>query len=420
MLQTNRGRGSLAVADQIVVSGTNFLTTVLVGRVCGADELGLFAIGFSVIVIVATAMRSLLVTPFSVFVHRVDAQRQRQMRGATLVLALMFLAGIVTVLVVGNVIWAMRGLGSTQQFGFSLAVCVATACWTLREFARQLSFADLRFARSLAIDSVAALIQLCVVGALIVSGKLSATTAMYACGFATAIMATGWFWANSREFDFSAPWRADWKQTWDFGRWGALSQTSHVIQSYVVSWIVALAGGLTAAGVYAAAWSIVQLASPFVQGAGNAMGPVLAKKLADDGLSQLKRLVIRVAIASAALAAMYVSVIWLSGGELIQLFYGQRYEMPALLLTLLAGSVAVSAIALVATKAISVLEFPQVNFALNVTGLALTTLFGIVLGTRWGIEGAAGGLLLAAAIGFVLKWGCYRQVCRRSLSRPSA
>ncbi|MEO1479921.1 MAG: hypothetical protein AAFV01_15230, partial [Bacteroidota bacterium] len=50
---SNRGRGSLAIVDQMVVSGTNFVTVAVLGRVAGAEVLGLYAVGFSLIMIVA-------------------------------------------------------------------------------------------------------------------------------------------------------------------------------------------------------------------------------------------------------------------------------------------------------------------------------------------------------------------------------
>ena len=43
---------ALSVLDQGVVSGTRFLTTVLIGRACAPEELGLYSLGFSVVLIV--------------------------------------------------------------------------------------------------------------------------------------------------------------------------------------------------------------------------------------------------------------------------------------------------------------------------------------------------------------------------------
>ena len=42
--------GAMAVLDQAVVSGTNFLTVVLVGRACGQEELGYYSLGVTVLV----------------------------------------------------------------------------------------------------------------------------------------------------------------------------------------------------------------------------------------------------------------------------------------------------------------------------------------------------------------------------------
>src|SRR2546429_36531 len=49
-VDTDSGNNALALIDQAVVSGTSFLTTILIGRWCGASELGIYALGFSLLV----------------------------------------------------------------------------------------------------------------------------------------------------------------------------------------------------------------------------------------------------------------------------------------------------------------------------------------------------------------------------------
>src|SRR6266581_2354549 len=45
LLQAACGKQALAVGDQVVVSGSSFLTTVLIGRATSASELGVYALG---------------------------------------------------------------------------------------------------------------------------------------------------------------------------------------------------------------------------------------------------------------------------------------------------------------------------------------------------------------------------------------
>src|SRR5581483_6028917 len=62
-LEGDSGKHALALMDQAVVSGTSFLTTVLIGRWCGASELGVYALGFSLLVSWGCVHQSLIALP---------------------------------------------------------------------------------------------------------------------------------------------------------------------------------------------------------------------------------------------------------------------------------------------------------------------------------------------------------------------
>ena len=81
------GRVFLAPADQSVYSGTNFLTTVLLGRLCGADELGTYSLAFTLLVLAAAAQESLVSTPYMIYAQRRRRAALRCYAGSTLVAA---------------------------------------------------------------------------------------------------------------------------------------------------------------------------------------------------------------------------------------------------------------------------------------------------------------------------------------------
>ena len=65
LLGTRARQGALTLADQAVVSGTNFLTTVILGRACLQHELGLYAMGFSLVVVLMGISRALIWMPYT-------------------------------------------------------------------------------------------------------------------------------------------------------------------------------------------------------------------------------------------------------------------------------------------------------------------------------------------------------------------
>ena len=73
------------MVDQGVVSAARFVTNVVIGRACGKEELGLYALGFSVLLLVVCAQESLVTTPYTVFGNRLRGRR-RAVRAASALL----------------------------------------------------------------------------------------------------------------------------------------------------------------------------------------------------------------------------------------------------------------------------------------------------------------------------------------------
>ena len=62
--------GDPFLADQGVSSATNFLTGVIIARACSKEELGLYMLGFSLVLFVTDLQTSLISTPYMVYAPR--------------------------------------------------------------------------------------------------------------------------------------------------------------------------------------------------------------------------------------------------------------------------------------------------------------------------------------------------------------
>src|SRR5262249_15910877 len=85
LLDTAFRPGTLALLDQAVVSGTSFLTTVLVKRMGGGDELGVYALGFNVVVLLICVQESLIAWPYTVYGNRLRGAARAEYAGSVLV-----------------------------------------------------------------------------------------------------------------------------------------------------------------------------------------------------------------------------------------------------------------------------------------------------------------------------------------------
>ncbi|RPJ80416.1 MAG: hypothetical protein EHM13_12070, partial [Acidobacteria bacterium] len=95
-------KGLQAVADQAIVSATNFLTGVVIGRACSKEEFGLYMLAFVVITLAAEVQTSLISTPYTIYRPRLDHREVPRYTAATLVLQLLFAAVSMGALLAGS------------------------------------------------------------------------------------------------------------------------------------------------------------------------------------------------------------------------------------------------------------------------------------------------------------------------------
>ena len=90
-LRTSRQNGQMwanVLFDQVLVSGTSFVTTVLIGRVLGKGQLGLYVLVYSVVIVLLEVQNSFIASPYTIHSPRLDQLRQAQHTGNALGLSI--------------------------------------------------------------------------------------------------------------------------------------------------------------------------------------------------------------------------------------------------------------------------------------------------------------------------------------------
>src|SRR3954471_14828370 len=67
---TGFGHWIAALVDQALVSGTRFLTTIIIGRYCGAADLGTYSLAFSLLILGGCFQEAIVTTPYAVLGQR--------------------------------------------------------------------------------------------------------------------------------------------------------------------------------------------------------------------------------------------------------------------------------------------------------------------------------------------------------------
>jgi len=397
--------------DQALVSGTNFLTVVIIGQHCRQSELGVYALAISAVFLCIAAQAAIIASPLTVFSHRLPARARRRYLGNCLLqsgmLAAMFTA---TALGVSLVI----GLAHRHV---ALALALAIAPLLLREFARRVAFADLRFAGATLLDGGVALAQLGVLLVLARRQLLSPVSALGAMGATTGVAATLSLWLMRADFAprFSRL-RCDIRRNWSFGRWALADRISAVLRMHASPWILTWLMDPAAAGVYAACLSISLMLNPLTMGLSNWWGPRAAGTFAREGSVALSRLLHKVTLRLLLVVVAISGGLVFQGGALIEWLYAGRYQDVHLPVALLALASAAAALDMTAHCSLSAMTRPDASFRASLWGLCTLLVLSVPLVMKWQVVGAALSVLLSAVVMLAIK----RVTLHRTLAARSA
>jgi O-antigen/teichoic acid export membrane protein len=412
------GEHTLALLDQAVVSGTSFLTTILIGRWCGAEELGIYALGFSLLVSWACAQEALIALPYTIGRHRLRHGSEAEYAGSALVHQGMLSAiALVTMAVAAAALsWAgaVPGLVSVV---WVLAGVIPLAL--LREFGRRFAFAHLRMAEALVLDLVVAAAQLAGLAGLAWSGVLTATTAYAAFGLACVLTGAVWVYATRKNFviRWNRVWHTLW-QSWALGKWLFASQVTLSVQGYFVHWLLAWTLGAAATGVYAACMTVVLFSNPLILGIANALAPRAAQAFAEGGGAHLRRVVFQTTLLLGAAMMLFCGALFFGGEDVMtRLYHGSQYEGHGHTVFVLALAMLASAVGMPASNGLAAVERPNVIFRIGVFAVGLSVFLGPWLVAEWGVMGAAYCFLIGNVVGAIGRWVAFGAVIMRNDSR---
>lgn len=406
-------QGILSLADQGIVSATNFVTGIIIARTCSQAELGLYTLGFSVILLVTDLQTSLISTPYMVYAPRLKGCAHALYTGSTLLHQMAFSLLIVIALLFGAVAAAM-GAGP-NGLGQVLWVLVATISFiVLREYARRVCFARLKLLPTFLFDACIAGLQIAGLLFLARLQMLSASRTYWVIGSSCGIALLWWFWSDR---EFYRPRinesRADLKRNWIFGKWVFASGLVWAVSMNLYPWFLAAFHGTGSAGVWAACLAVASVGNPALLGIQNLVGPKIAHEYAAAGPAAMRRLVFTITGAISLPVSLLCLALILWGGRLMSLLYGSQYAGNSGVVAVLALSVLISAPTFCFSRALYATERPDQDFLASFAALIVMVTLGIWLARALGPLGAAFGLLAGNAATSALKAGAYLKMRSR-------
>ena len=407
-------RHFLAALDQVVVSGTAFLSTVLVGRWSGPSELGRYKVVFSALGTLLALQSALILLPYAI-------QRHRKMRvpGENAGIALLqntILAGAVTgALVLAAAVTLVAG-ADTKLSWLMFALVFAAPFALQREFSRNYAFAHLHVAKALMLDLAVAALQIAMLGWLRWTDSVSAFGACAVLGGACALASAVWLYQERANFILpNGHLREVTTDTWTLARWFCAGQIAYSVQCYASYWLLPLLLGMTQTGVYAACEAVASLANPLVTAFRNLLTPRSVLAFKDGGHARLRRQAMRDALLLAGGMSIFCLVIFAGGEAILRLLFHKTEPTGAgHVVTVLAVAMMASAVGSPASSALASMERPRATVAATSLGAVATVITLCIFSSQWGLPGAAYGFLAGSVVASVTRWAAFLTVFARS------
>lgn len=188
---TALSQGALSLVDQAIVSGTSFVTAMLIGRSTTKETMGLYFLIASIVIVAVGVQESIISSPYIIYSKRRSGPALAQFNGSVWFHHLLF-----TLLGIGGLLAAigiLSATGSTTIAPHLWVLIIAGPLMLLREWIRRFAFSNLEIGAALAVDCVVCAVQLTGLFWLARSGSLSIFGIFAVMALGCLLASAGWF-----------------------------------------------------------------------------------------------------------------------------------------------------------------------------------------------------------------------------------
>jgi O-antigen/teichoic acid export membrane protein len=407
---------TIAVCDQAVVSGVNFLTAQML-IAWGSREIGgAYALAWVLVLFTRSTIINLVAAPYTVRAGKGESKFAVYAGNSLLQqLSISLVASIVLAIVGAYFLWISQSHEPFLGYTF-LAAAIVLPALMAREYARQISFAHSAPWAALTMDVVSGVLQ---IGALFafLQYAVSSPLAYLISGGAAVFGFAAWTSFGVQKVAISrSTCRQDWTDNWQFGRWALVSQITGNLAP--LPWIIFLMWGAGETGAFDGANRIVGLSNILVIGYCNFLAAAASNAFASEGAPGLRRVVSRAAtIFAAGLGGLcLLSLIW--GGDLLELVMRGKVLNSGGIVAVLAFATLLDGLSQIALHSLRAMNRPSDTLLPDLAEVAVTLACGIPLTWLYSAPGAAWAMVFGRFIGLLLRWSVYVRRTRKQLTSP--
>jgi len=404
-------RSSLTLADQVVVSITNFSATILIGRFCRREELGLYMLGYSLLLFAVAVQQMLISSPYILIRPRLNDEQAIRYTGGAYAQQLLLGCALCISLLLASFFCR----GSRESLAIVLAsLALSSPLFLLKEMFRRICFAHLDIVSALAMDCVICVIQVGLLVGLASKGILSASFANLcsaaSCGVALALTLV----LSRRRYAFSMQ---DMLPTllrnWNTGRWIFGSQILWAGTLYLYPWLLVRLQGEVATGIWAACFAITNLGNPLLLGLQNYIEPKVSHAWAEGGVERMRPIVWKFTGVLTGTMLAFSALLLAAGNWLLTLLYGAKFAGNGITVFLLSLGFAAGAAGFAISCGYFVSGRGAIDLRISVVYPVVLLVCGLPLIRAHSVAGAAVSVLVAYLIASSLRALQFMAVFRR-------
>lgn len=382
-----------ALMDQGMVSGANFLTTILIARHLGIEEFGRFTLAWLVVLFTTSLQMAIIVSPMMSIGPKQDSEHAPAYFGA-LFLQLLIFVGLTFLLVLLGVYTVAEFRPEWDLRALAIPLAATAVLFQLRDFLRRYFFTRHKPVMAFTSDAVGYLGLLLMLFLLFPFFTFDGAAVLWLIGAASAaavLIGTPFLgelaWRVSTFFTVS-------RRHWHFAKWMGASA---LLQWASTNLFLIVSGGLlgaAAVGALRAAETLIGINRIFFQGLENVVPPRAAEHLTGKGRPALGAYLRRVALAGGLATALVGVVAALAPSFWLELFFGETYAGYGELLYWYAIIYLVLFMGLPLRAGLRALEQTRPIFWATAVSAVFSAAVAIPLVEALGITGAVGGLLV--------------------------
>lgn len=419
------GRAVASIGDQGCTAATNFLTSLFIGRMLGPEILGIYAMTDVIVRVLRALTLSSMIEPLSIYAPRRSGDERGAYLAFLVISQLTLLGGLTILLALLSMLWAAAG-----RLDWSVVPAVVAALFyanliLFQALLRRQFYIEGQPTKAL-LQSISNLL-LVILGFLAFwywgGADLVSIYIMLAFAGIIVCVVQGWRLFHRLRRPTRQQRRSFGRETWRYARWNVLSAPIHQMS---ISGVILLAGimlPIEGAGYLKVGETIL---APFLQvvvGLNLLMLPMVSKRLDTMSLPQKRRQIVRLSLATLAVAVPYAAAMILLGPWLIRTGFGPDLMSAVPLLPIFAAIPIFDSLKNQPAVFLSAEGRSDLKLIVECVRAVLTLAVGIPLIWGFGVTGAAWARAIAAGAGALMSWSCvlwlWRQQSRQQ-SRPTA